>query len=304
MDRIAIIIVHYNSEQDTLECLDSLKTLRTPDFKVNTVVIDNGSLKNLSLSKAYQKAGVELIRSEANLGFTGGNNLGITYAREKYDPDYFLLLNNDTKVDPDFLNQLYKRAAREESACLICPKIYFEKGYEYHAMSYSAREKGKVFWYAGGSIDWPNLSAHHRGVDEIDRGHFDEQKSSDFCTGCCLLIPRQAIEVVGLLDKNYFLYLEDVDYSLRAKAAGFNLCFEPQSIIWHKNAGSSGGAGNSTSVYYQTRNRLFFAFKYASLKIRLTAFKMLLQNLFSKNKYERQASFDLLFARMGKQPIL
>jgi len=304
MDHISIIVVHYNSEKDTLDCLKSLKNVKTPDFKITTVVIDNGSLKNFNLPGIYKQSNFELIRSESNLGFTGGNNLGITYAREKYDPDYFLLLNNDTRVDPDFLNQLYKRAQREEAACLICPKIYFEKGYEYYSMSYSARDKGKVFWYAGGSIDWPNLSAHHRGVDEIDRGHFDKQQSSDFCTGCCLLIPRQAIETVGLLDKNYFLYLEDVDYSLRAKAAGFTLCFEPKSVIWHKNAGSSGGAGEGTSVYYQSRNRLYFAFKYAPFKIKLTAFKMLLEKLLEGDKYERKASLDLIFARMGKQTII
>ncbi|MEN8252823.1 MAG: glycosyltransferase family 2 protein [Patescibacteria group bacterium] len=304
MDHVVIVIVHYNSQKDSLDCLESLRDIKTPDFKSSIVLIDNGSLKNFILPKAYKNNNVELIRSESNLGFTGGNNLGITYAREKFDPDYFLLLNNDTRVDTDFLNQLYKRAKREKSSCLICPKIYFEKGYEYHAMSYSPRERGKVFWYAGGSIDWPNLTAHHRGVDEIDRGHFDNQKLSDFCTGCCLLIPRRAIETVGLLDKSYFLYLEDVDYSLRAKEAGFKLCFEPKSIIWHKNAGSSGGAGSGISVYYQSRNRLFFAIKHGSLKTKFTALRILLQNLISKNKYERKASFDLIFARMGKQPII
>ena len=162
---------------------------------------------------------------------------------------------------------------------------------------------GKILWYAGGSIDWPNILAFHRGVDEVDRGQFDYQKQSDFATGCCVLIPRKVIETVGLLDKKYFLYLEDVDLNLRVKKAGLKILFEPKSIIWHKNAGSSGGAGAETSIYYQSRNRLYFAFKHGSLKIKLTALKLLANHLMSSNEHIRKAGFDFILGRMGKQAI-
>jgi len=303
MDHISIIIVHYNSDKDTLLCLESLQKIKAPSFKFSILVVDNGSLKNFKLPRALQAEQVEIIRSEANLGFTGGNNLGMSYAREKYQADYFLLLNNDTIVDENFLNELYKASKEVEKPGLLCPKIYFEKGREFQQNSYEKKDLGKVLWYAGGSIDWLNLSAFHRGVDELDRGQFDHQKVSEFATGCCVLIPRAVLETVGRLDKNYFLYFEDVDLSVRVKQAGFSLNFVPTSVIWHKNAGGSGGAGSPTSVYYQTRNRLFFAFKHGNLKVKKTALRLWFQKLIFGTKFEQKAAFDLVLGKMGKQAL-
>lgn len=304
MDHISIIIVHYNSDKDTKECLYSLENIKTNGYRVSVVVVDNGSKKQFVLPKSLRNKRLEVIRSEANLGFTGGNNLGIWYARKNYNSDYFLLLNNDTYVKPDFLNELYDSLQKNEKKGLICPKIYFAKGFEFHKRSYARKSLGKIFWYAGGSIDWLNLRAFHRGVDEIDRGHFDKQDKSEFATGCCMLIPREIVETVGLLDKRYFLYLEDVDYSFRVKRAGYPILFCPQSIIWHKNAGSTGGAGSAVAQYYQTRNRLYFIFKNAPWRSKLTALGLAFRKLTTGSALEKQAVTDLLLARMGKQPIL
>lgn len=304
MDTIVLILVHYNTPKDTRECLQSLAQMTAKGFKYQIVVVDNGSRENFQLPKSLQRSEVEVIRSESNLGFTGGNNLGITYAREKYEPDYFLLLNTDTFVDPEFLSHLYKRAQREEKTGLVTPKIYFAPGYEFHEKSYSKAQQGKVLWYAGGSVDWRSLSAFHRGVDEVDRGHFDTQLESEFATGCCVLIPRVIIETVGLFDKRYFLYKEDTDYSLRCTQAGVPLWFEANAKVWHKNAGSSGGAGAPTSEYYQTRNQFLLAFQHASLKIKVTALRLAFQTLFCHNTYKRKAALDFFLQRYGKQPIV
>jgi hypothetical protein len=195
-------------------------------------------------------------------------------------------------------------AQKDPDVGLVAPKIYFAKGYEYYASSYKKTEKGRVFWFAGGSLDWPNLLAFHRGADEIDRGQFDQQTTTDFLTGCCLLITRPVLDMIGLLDKRYFLYLEDVDYCLRTIRAGYKLLFCPSAVIWHKNAGSSGGAGSRTHVYYQTRNRLLFGYKFGLPRVQLTATRLLVQYLFSQSGLERKAALDFLLGRFGKQPII
>jgi GT2 family glycosyltransferase len=120
-------------------------------------------------------------------------------------------------------------------------------------------------------IDYANFDAFHIGVDEVDRGQFEEERQVEFVTGCCMLIRREALQQLGMFDVRYFLYLEDVDLSVRFRRGGYELWFCPGSKIWHVNAGSSGGAGSALHVYYQTRNRLFFFFKYAALRHKTNA---------------------------------
>jgi hypothetical protein len=308
-DLISIIIVNYNTEQETEECLTSLQNLQTDGFCYNLIVVDNGSKQDFTLPKNLQASqssaeNVEVIRTEANLGFTGGNNLGISHAVKNYNPEYFLLLNSDTVVKADFLIHLYHSLANNERAGLASSKIYFAPGYEFHQASYNQEQQGEVLWYAGGSIDWQNLLAFHRGVDEVDRGHFQQQTQPDFATGCSLLIKREVIEEVGILDKKYFLYVEDVDYSLRVQRQGYQVLFCPQSIVWHKNAGSSQGVGSKIHQYYQTRNRLLFFFKYGRLKTKLTALRLMLRLLIQGNRCQQKAVRDYLLGRFGKQPIV
>ncbi len=303
MDKISIILVNYESDKDTIECLESLKNIKHKDFEYNVLVVDNGSLEHFKLPKKLRSKRVEVVRSQKNLGFTGGNNLGLWYAQENYDPDYFLLLNNDTVVDPHFLAHIHQAAKDHLDVGLIGSKIYFYKGHEFHKNSYDKKELGNVLWFVGGNIDWPNLTAFHRGVDEVDRGHFDDSHQTDFVTGCSMLIPKSVFEKVGYLDKNYFLYLEDVDYSMRVKKAGYKLHVCTDSILWHKNAGSSGGSGSDTQVYYQNRNRLYFALKYTHWRIKLTAVRLGVQLLMG-SRLERKAVIDLVLGNMGKQPLI
>src|SRR5579859_855902 len=262
MPHVAILIVHYNAEVETRACLQSLRKIRKTNLTVSIVVVDNGSKEPLQISEKEQPPKTTILRSDSNLGFTDGNNLALKFALEHGSPDYVLLLNNDTTVAPDFLEELVKSAETNPRAGIITPKIFFSPSKEFHHESYTSDQRGKVFWYAGGSIDWPHFDAFHRGVDEVDRGHFDAQKDSEFATGCCALIPKKIIDKVGFFDSRYFLYLEDVDLSLRVLLAGYKIVFCPTAQIWHENAGSSGGSGSTLHQYYQTRNRLFFFSKY------------------------------------------
>lgn len=301
MDHISLIIVNYNADELTKDCLESLKSMTARSFRYTIVVVDNGSQEAFKLPRSLQTETVEVIRSESNLGFTGGNNLGITYAIEKYNSEYICLLNNDTTVHPDFLEQLYQKLSAAVPGGMISPKIYFSKGYEYHKDAYTKQDLGKVLWYGGGSIDWPNVHAFHRGVDEIDRGHFDQQTGSDFCTGCCVLISREVLETVGLFDERLFLYFEDTDLSMRARKKGYQILFCPEALVWHMNAGSSGGSGSPLHEYYQTRNRIYFALKHGSNRVRLTTISFIFRTLFKANAPRRKAALDILTGNLGKE---
>jgi hypothetical protein len=300
---VAIIVVNYDTAKITYQCLQSLQKIEHKEFEFKIVVVDNGSQQPLSLPKKRLNAPSYLVRTDNNIGFTGGNNLGITYAAAEFNPDYFLLLNSDTTVDPCFLQELLL-AVQGTDRGIGVSKIYFEAGYEFHHNQYAEIERGRVIWFAGGTIDWPNLMAYHRGVNELDRGQFDQHTQTDFATGCSMLIKREVIEEVGLLDKRYFLYMEDVDYSMRAIRRGYKLVFCPTSVVYHKNAGSSGGSGSAIHQYYQTRNRLLFFFKYAKLRYKLTLFSYALRLLFSKDTINRRAVTDFILGRSGKQPLI
>lgn len=301
MDHISVVTVNYNTSADTIECLTSLAAVKTKGFTFSVVVLDNGSREPLTLPKSLQQTFIEVLRSESNLGYTGGNNLAIRHALDTYNSDYILLLNNDTYVDPDFLSRLYQHALVSPQDGLVTPKIYFAKGREFFPDSYSAAEKGNIIWYGGGSIDWGNLLAFHRSVDEVDRGQLATTSDSDFATGCCVLIRREVLEKIGLLSEDYFLYLEDVDLSIRARLAGYGLGFCSTAVVWHKNAGSSGGAGSELHQYYMTRNRLYFCLKNGTTRVRLTVVRYALQLLLSGTRIERVAVLDLLQGKLGKR---
>lgn len=300
---VSIIVVTYNSSDDTNKCLQSLSELQTKDAKVNVLVVDNGSREHYELPEHIRVDMFEVLRSEANLGFTGGNNLGIYNAVEKYNSEYVLLLNNDTIVDTKLVTKLLQCAKNNPTLGVVCPKIYFYPGNEFHA-SYARNQKGSVLWYAGGSIDWSSLSAFHRGVDEVDRGHFDAQEASEFATGCAMLLKREVLEKVGIFDKRFFLYFEDVDLSERIKKAGYKIGFCPEAVVWHRNAQSSGGSGSDTHRYYLARNKLLFTFKHGGFKDIVLGVRVWLQYALRGTTLEQQAALDFLFQRFGKQPVV
>jgi len=305
MEHLTTIIVNYNTPKETELAIRSAVNATAEDFTHQVIVVDNGSKEPLRLPKDLRKAKVELIRSESNLGFTGGNNLGMSHAVKQYQTDYFLLLNSDAIVEKQAIQALYNALKADPKTGIAVSKIYFTPGLEFHRKSYKKSERGKVLWFAGGSIDWANIAAFHRGVDEVDRGQYDEQKSCDFATGCALLVKRVVTEHVGILDKRFFLYAEDVDFSLRVRKAGYKIVFVPRSIVWHMNSGSvAGGAGSKTQQYYQTRNRLLLAAKHGSWRQRLTGLRLAFQTLTRGNDAELKGVVDFFLLRYGKQPIV
>lgn len=304
MIHVSIILINYNAQEDTIDCLKSLEKIKASGFKYNIIIIDNASKEALELPKSLQNSYTEIVSSNTNKGFTGGNNMGIYFAVEKYNSDYVLLLNNDTTVDEDFLKELVKTAQSNPRIGMAVSKIYFYKGREHHKGSYKKSELGNVLWYAGGSIDWNHLATFHRGVDEVDRGQFDSQTQSDFATGCSVLVKREILEKIGTFDKRFFLYLEDVDWSVRVTRGGYKIAFCPQSIVYHKNAGSTGGSGSKIQDYYLTRNKLLFAFKHGTWKDIVTAMRIAITTMLNGTSAQRQGVIHFFTMQFGKQPII
>jgi hypothetical protein len=297
MKKVFVIILNWNRFNDTLACLESVQVLNTQGFDLKVLIVDNASTDD-SLKRLKEIKNVEIISNSTNLGFAGGNNVGIRYALKK-GADYVVVLNNDTILEKDSLNHLVKTASDNPKTGALSPKIYFEKGYEFQKNKYKAADKGKVIWYAGGLIDWKNVYGSGRGVDEVDKGTFNQIADTDFATGTCMLFPRVALEKIGMFDEKYFMYYEDTDLSQRLKKGGFEVMYVPDAHIWHKVAQSS-GIGSELNDYFITRNRMLFGLKYAPLRTKLALIKESLKLLLSGRKWQKTGISDYYLGRFGK----
>ncbi len=301
MPRTAIIVLNWNGLSDTLDCLASLQRLDYPDYEV--VVVDNGSSDGSVEEIQAQFPAATLIANEKNLGFTGGNNAGLRHALAQ-GVDYALLLNNDTKVAPDFLQHLVKTAEADPQVGIAGPTIY------YH-------ERPDLIWSAGGAIDWKRGKTWMVGLNEPDTGQFGiAPREVDFVTGCALLAKRAVLEQIGLLDERFFAYYEETEWCVRARQAGFKIIHVPQARVWHKIPLD---ARDSSPLvhYYMTRNRLLF------LKVTGAGWLAWLQTLFveylrtliswsvkarwrarrSQRNVMLKALFDFFTGRTGPAPL-
>lgn len=300
MKNLFISILNFNSKEQTIRCLDSINNLKADGFNLNVVLVDNGSSKELSLEEDFlSPISLRIIKAEENLGFAEGHNLGIRYAFGN-GADYILILNNDATLKEDAVFEMINTAEEEKSALVVVPKIYFIKGHEYHKGRYKESELGKVFWYAGGRIDWQNVIGLHRGVDQVDKGQYDKKEETEYATGCCMLLKRKAIDEIGGFDKDYFLYYEDGDLSQKVTRKGYKIIYEPKAICFHENASSSGGSGSNLQDYYISRNRLLFGFKYAPLRSRVALVKESLRLLRSGRKWQKKGVLDFYKRKFGK----
>ena len=297
MKKVAIVILHFINQKLTSNCLESVKELNTKDLILKTIIVNNNPKENLeSLKKRF--SGFVFLNTGVNLGFAEGNNVGIRKAIQD-GADYVFVVNNDTILDKDLLVRITKVATLNIQSGIIAPKIYFAPGYEYHKVRYKESERGKVFWYAGGIIDWQNILVSHRGVDEVDCGQYNKETETDFTSGCAMFVGREVFEKIGLFDKRYFLYLEDVDFCQRAKKAGFKVVYTPKAKLWHANAGSS-AVGGSLQDYYLTRNRMLFGTRYAPWRTKLALFKESIGLLFTGRQWQKAGIRDFYLRKFGK----
>lgn len=300
MRKVFIIILHWNGAVNTLECLKSIRKLEARSWKLEIIVVDNGSREKFRVKgEGLRVENLKIIRNSENLGFAEGNNVGIRHAMNN-GADYIVLLNNDTVVDKNLVYELLEATKSNNKVGIIAPKIYFAPNFEFHKDRYNKEELGKVFWYAGGVMDWKNVIASHRGVDKIDNHQFDSIEETDFASGCCIMVKKKVFEEIGLLDSKYFLYYEDSDFCQRVKGKGYKVIYAPKAFLWHKNAGSTGGSGSTLQDYYITRNRLLFAMRYALLRSKLALIKESFRLLISGRPWQKRGVLDFYLKRFGK----
>ena len=243
--KISIIILNWNGKEDTLECLESLRKLDYLNYEI--IVVDNGSSDDSVpiLRKGFPN--IELIVNDKNLGYAGGNNVGIEYALKR-KADYIFLLNNDTVVHKDCLRELLDVIEREPKVGFVGPKTYYY-------------QEPKRIQFIGGSYSFITGRSSYIGSGEIDHGQHDELREVDFINGHALLVRKEVIDSIGMLDPEYFAYNEETDWCIRAKGKNYKCLYVPRAIVWHKSSKSSCGL---TRPYLITRNQLLFMRKNAS----------------------------------------
>jgi hypothetical protein len=242
MRTVAVVVPNWNGLEDTRALLPTLARCRLPaQWRLHVLVVDNGSSDGSAAAIARGFPEVEVLALPGNLRFAGGCNAGVTRALGQ-GADAVMLLNNDTEADPGLLEHLLLALEQEPRAGAAAPLICFKDPLD-------------VIWYAGGRCVPALGLAAHRGLRTQDRGQYRAVEETGYLTGCCLLATRAAWERVGLLDERYFIYAEDADWCLRARAAGFRLLFVPTARLWHKVSAST-GAASPWKIYQRLRANL------------------------------------------------
>lgn len=269
--KVFIIILNYNRRDCLKKCLDSVFKITYPNFEV--VLVDNNSSDgSFEMARTGYSRAV-FIKNEENLGYSAGNNVGIKYALERM-ADFVLLLNNDTEVRSNFLENLVEAAGKSEKIGIISPLIF--DGYS-----------GKV-WFSGGKIDWLRMKTVHD--TEIKAG---DNFETDFISGCAMLVKKEVFRKIGLLDEDFFLYWEDADFSFRAKKAGFSMSVSALSWIDHFERKEN---NSKNKIYWLVLSGLMFfkkntdkAFQkyWIAFYVYLRRIKNLIDVEFRKNKNAR-----------------
>ena len=232
---VSIITINYNGLEDTCALIESIPF----NENMEVIVVDNASNNQETEAIAKRYPQVKVIKSDQNLGFAGGNNLGIQAAQGKY----LFLVNNDTVFKDFNIQALIDRIESSPEIGVVCPKIRFTWG-------------NNPIQFAGyttlSKITVRNLAI---GFGEDDHGQYDTAHPTPYAHGAAMLIRRDAIEKVGLMPKCYFLYYEELDWSMMFTRAGYQIWYEPQCTIYHKESRAT-GQNSPLRTYYLTRNRL------------------------------------------------
>ncbi|EIM75824.1 family 2 glycosyl transferase [Nitritalea halalkaliphila LW7] len=238
LPKVSLVTVNFNTTAVTRELLCSLRAQHYPNLEI--ILVDNGSKEPCAVL-AEEFPEVIYVDTGQNLGFAGGNNAGM----EKATGDYFLWLNNDTEVAPDFLFPLVERFAQNPTIGMVSPKIYF----------YDAPN---TLQFAGfGPISSISGRGFSIGLGEQDEGQFEEARAISRPHGAAMMFSRALWEKIGPMPEVYFLYYEEMDYAAIASRAGFSIWYEPKSRVWHKESMSTGKQSPLKAFYYG-RNRLLY----------------------------------------------
>ena len=239
--QLSIITINYNGLKDTCELID---TLPLKDKSIEVIVVDNASAQDEATIIEKRYPPIKVIRSKENLGFAGGNNLGIKAAQGKY----IFFLNNDTLLRPQ-TSDFKPLIARLESSLktgMVCPKIKFSWG-------------NNLIQFAGYTPLSPITMRNKAiGCGETDHEQYNTPHPTPYAHGAAMMVKREVIEKAGLMPECYFLYYEELDWSMMIRNAGYDIWYEPACTIYHKESQTT-GQNSPLRTYYITRNRLLFA---------------------------------------------
>lgn len=295
--KVVVATLTWNQKADVLECLSTLVKLDYPNYEI--VVVDNGSQDGTveAVRERYPK--VSIVRNETNTGCAEGVNGEIRFALQA-NADYLFIIANDATVEPNTLSELVKVAERDPKIGMVHPKVYYY-------------DRPNRIWFAKGSkIDW--LRGRFCGfVQNVeDDGSYDGESEADFFPGGFTLVRMEAARKAGFLDADYFIFLDDSDWSYRIHRLGYTGRYTGKARAWHKPS-SSVGMESESFYYYRTRNRLFFVWKYAPFGVFPLFFLYFLYELFfqtlpmlylSKQKPQMKAVlialWDFLCGRRGE----
>ena len=236
---VSVITINYNHSDVTAECLKSLRKISYPNIEI--IVVDNASPKEDSSWLKEEYPEILYFKTPKNLGFAGGNNFGIHHSKG----DYILLLNNDTEVEPGFLEPLIQKLQNNSDAGAVSPKI------RYH-------HTPDMLQFAGfTSIHKLTVRNHALGFNQTDKGQFDKDSTTWYAHGAAMIIPRSVIQDIGLMADIFFLYYEELDWGFRIRESGRKIYYVHNSLIYHKESIST-GFYSPLQVYYLNRSRILY----------------------------------------------
>ena len=278
--RLSIITINYNGLKDTCELID---TLPLEDKSIEVIVIDNASAQDEATIIEERYPQVKIIRSKKNLGFAGGNNLGIKASKGKY----LFFLNNDTLLKPQTsdIRSLISRLETSPKIGMVCPKIRFTWG-------------NQLIQFAGYTPLTPITMRNKAiGCGEVDHGQFDTPHLTPYAHGAAMMIKREVIEKAGLLPECYFLYYEELDWSMMIRRVGYDIWYEPACTVFHKESQTT-GQNSPLRTYYITRNRLLFAQRNQQAMAKYITYLYLISIVAIRDilKYAFQQRWDLVRA--------
>lgn len=239
---VVVVVLNWNLPTETADCVASL--LAGDYSHQRVLVVDNGSTDDsVACLRARFGTQIEIIETGANLYFAGGMNAGLRWALEA-GAEWVLLMNNDTFVAPDMLSRLVQTALEHPPAGIVAPMIYL------------AHDRTRIWTLGSRRARWWPLP-RDVGRGELDRGQYAQPFAIDYAQACCMLISREVLSRVGLLDERYRMYYEDADFSVRAQQAGFTILVEPRARMWHLVSASANREAVTTR-YQRTRYRVRF----------------------------------------------
>ena len=274
---VSIITINYNNTQVTLELLLSIKECTYKNLHV--IVVDNGSDENPASLISEKFSDVEVIRSEVNLGFSAGNNLGCRYAKG----EYIFFVNNDTLFAENVIEELIKPFSEIDDLAIVSPKmIYYESP--------------NIIQYAG-STEINSLTGRNEvvGKGQVDNDQLFKSGLTFFAHGAALFIKKSILNKIGSFPDIFFLYYEEIDYSYKIRQAGYKIYYNNKAVIYHR-VSYSVGEDSPLKTYYMTRNRiLFMRTNFGSVRFSIFILFLVLFTI-PKNsiKYILNGRFDLL----------